>query len=394
VVKTDVRAAAICAAMAWLVYWLTAVCFHHVSTPPDAYFNHLAGSFLAHRLDLIDPPATWDLSNFHGRWYIPFPPLPAIVMMPLVAFAGVDAINTTLFCTIAGATAVAFVFLLLDGLSQRRWTTLSQAENLWLTALFAFGTVNWWMSTTGSVWYVDQVTTSTFIALATMLAVRGAPPVATGASLGLAICGRPPVIGIAFLIIVIHGMVDEKFRVSWPALMAFAAPVLVAITALALYNQRRFGTPTDFGYLYAANLSGDGQMYGQLNLHFLKRNLWFMFLAGPEWNAARGIWAPSRTGMSVFLTTPAFLLIFTARRPTRLAVGAWLAAALGVIPALLYYTTGAHQFGSRFTLDITIPMLVLVALSVRDGLSRVAKAAILLSIAANALGAAWWHWPR
>ena len=63
---------------------------------------------------------------------------------------------------------------------------------------------------------VDQVTTRTFIALATMLAVRGAPPV----------------IGIAFLIIVIHGMVDEKFRVSWPALVAFAArpPTLATST--------------------------------------------------------------------------------------------------------------------------------------------------------------------
>ncbi len=74
--------------------------------------------------------------------------------------------------------------------------------------------------------------------------------------------------------------------------------------------------------------------------------------------------------------------------------GAWLAVVLGLTPAWLYYTTGAHQFGSRFTLDVTIPLLVLLALAFPRRLPIGFRAAVLVGIVVNALGVAWWHWPR
>ncbi|MBI1725703.1 MAG: hypothetical protein HYR50_00365 [Candidatus Rokubacteria bacterium] len=302
--------------------------------------------------------------------------------------------NTTLFCAIVGGVSAALVFLLLEAMTWRRWVNLSRADSLWLTALFAFGTVNWWMSTTGNVWFVAQVTTCACVALAVLLTVRRAPPALVGASLTLAIMGRPHVLAISVLILALAAEGQSGLRLWGRWALSFAWPVLLGICVLAVYNQQRFGSPTDFGYLHVPNLSEDGRLYGQFNLHFLPRNLWAMFLATPQWNAARGIWAPSRTGMSVLLTTPAFLWLLLARRPRALVCAAWLSLAVGLTPPLLYFTTGSWQFGSRFTLDVTIPVLVLLAFAMRSGLTVPFRAAVALSVVANVIGVAWWHLPR
>jgi len=58
-------------------------------------WNLLAKSFLEGRLYLANPPSTWSLTFYQGHWYVPQPPLPAILMLPLVLFTG--DVNTILF---------------------------------------------------------------------------------------------------------------------------------------------------------------------------------------------------------------------------------------------------------------------------------------------------------
>ncbi len=224
------------ATMAWLAYWLTASLFNHATTPPDAYFDALASAFLHGRLDLISPVSTWDLAWHNGHWYVPFPPLPALLMMPALVLGGV---NTTLYCTIMGGLTVGVVFLLFETITARGWNGLSRVDNLWLTALFGFGTVNWWMSTSGSVWYVAQVTTCTFVAIAALLAVRGAAPVAIGSAFAAALCGRPPVVAVALLIITVVNEDRKSLQASARWHVAFASPILIVIGALAACCSRR-----------------------------------------------------------------------------------------------------------------------------------------------------------
>ena len=58
---------------------------------PTAYFNYLADSFLHGQLHLrLLPSSLHDLSFFDGRYYLYWPPMPAVVLMPFVAIFGVN----------------------------------------------------------------------------------------------------------------------------------------------------------------------------------------------------------------------------------------------------------------------------------------------------------------
>ena len=81
-------------------YVLTMVAFHHFGTSPVSYFNLLARSFIEGHTYLADPPATVDLANYHDRWYVPFPPLPAVLMVPAVLLSGARDVNVGLFMAI------------------------------------------------------------------------------------------------------------------------------------------------------------------------------------------------------------------------------------------------------------------------------------------------------
>ena len=80
------------------------------------HFVYLAESFLHGRLDLLhvpDPP--YDLTPLEGRWYVSFPPLPALLLTPLVAVWGL-AVSDVAFSVALGALGVMLFFLVLERL--------------------------------------------------------------------------------------------------------------------------------------------------------------------------------------------------------------------------------------------------------------------------------------
>ncbi len=390
--------------MVWLaafaLYGGTARIFDHATTPDVAYFNHLADAFLQGRLYLAAPPSTHDLTLYQGRWYVPFPPLPALLMVPWVALMGVDTLNTVLFAALFGALNVALLFLLLIGLAQQQWTLLSMADNLWLALLFGVGSVHWYMSTIGSVWFIAQICTVTFVALAVWLAVERGSPWLIGLALALAVATRPTVL---FTWPLLFGIAATQLPLlqpmhTWQTLARWSIksliPLSLVLVLLLLYNQARFDNLFDFGYLtenVADELRPNLQRYGQFHLHYLPKNLWAMWLAGPQWDPEVNFWKPDGEGMSLLLTTPALLYLARARQRTWLVVGGWLAVALLLIPLLLYYNTGWWQFGYRFSLDFMIPVMVLLALAVRTRVSGSLRVLIGLGVVVNLYGVLWWH---
>lgn len=386
--------------LAAALYWGSASYFQATSTPDVAYFNHLAAAFLQGRTELIAPPSTHDLTQFRGRWYVPFPPLPALLMMPAIALVGLTGLNTVLFAAIFGGLNVALVLLLLLALRARGWSRLGLSDNLWLTLLFGLGSVHWYMATIGSVWFVAQICTVTFLALAAWLAVAHNHAWLAGIALALAMLARPTValtwpllLGIAAMHLQTrHGHISWRPWLGWA--IRSLIPPLVAVAGLLYYNQIRFADPFDFGYLtanVAADLAADLHTYGQFHWHYLPKNFWAMLLAGPQWNEQINFWDADGQGMSLFLTTPALILLGRARQRTPLVIGAWLALGLVMIPLLLYYNTGWWQFGYRFSLDFMVPIMVLLAMAAGTRLSWPLRGLILVGVAVNLYGLIWWH---
>jgi hypothetical protein len=401
--RRDWLIAAAVLAGAAAIYWLSAALLGRTRPPVTAYFDQLSDAFLHGRLYLANPLATDDLTQYAGRWYVPFPPLPALLLLPWVAVAGLARVNTVLFCALIGGVNVALAFLLARALARRGWSQLGMADSLWLAGLLGLGSVHWYMATLGSVWFVGQVCTLAFILLAAWLAAETGHPLAAGAALAAAMLGRPTVALCYPLLLAIGGQIaadqtgghNRRAWLRW-AIWSAVPPLFVGALLLA-YNQARFGSPLDFGYMaenVSPELRGDLRIYGQFNLHYLPHNLWAMLLAGPRWDPARREIVPTVDGMSLLLTTPALLYLFRPARGSALALGAWLAIGLVLVPLLTYYNTGWWQFGYRFSLDFMTPVLVLLAIGAGPRLGWRMRALIAIGALVNAWGCWWFLNPR
>ncbi len=381
--------------LALVVYAVSAIVLGRVATPESAYFDRLAESFLHGRLYLVAPPSNHDLTRYHGQWYVPFPPLPALLMLPWVAGLGVNGFNTVAFAVVVGAVNVGLAYLLLAALRRRGWIALGERDRLWLTALWGVGSVHWYMSTQGTVWFVSQICTATFMLLSAYLAVTRRGALWVGLALMAAMWARPLVV-LVFPLLAVLGTLetdrvwDPRRALRW----SLIAGIPLALGALALlgYNAARFDDPFDFGYLtenVSREVAGDLKKYGQFNLHYLANNLRIMFLAGPVWDDEIRQIVPVVDGMSLWWTTPAIVLAFRARAPRVLSGAAALSVVLLAIPLALYYNTGWWQFGYRFSLDFMTPLLALIAMGAGRKLGWFQRLLIVIGIAVNAWGT-WW----
>ncbi len=381
---------------AFSIYLLSAVRKDRLVSPTNAHFNLLADAFLQGHLFLANPPSTYDLTLFNNRWFVPFPPLPALLMLPFVAAFGAERINTVLFSLVIGAVNVTLVFLILCAMADRGWIKLNAVDNLWLTILFGVGSVHWYITTLGTVWFVSQICTVLFIALAVWTAIVFDSPILSGALLGTAMLARPNVALTYPLLVAIAVMKIPREQLRWKTVgrrAAFLAiPLFVATVVLLAYNWARFENPFNFGYqtqnVYP-EMAQDLLTFGQFNLHYVARNFWAMFLALPQWNAEIQSIVPLDAGMSIFITTPALVFLARARQKSPLVIGAWVSIALLLIPLLTYYNTGAAQFGYRFSLDLMVPVLMLLALAANDIVSWPMRLLISVGIIVNAWGVMW-----
>ena len=137
------------------------------------------------------------------------------------------------------------------------------------------------------------------------------------------------------------------------------------------YNLMRWGTPVDDGY--ARLTEGDVFFnHGLFSLLYLPRHFVAIFLEPPDIVPGTPFFLrPHFIGMSLFLTTPAFVWIFAALREIRRDVAVAAAAAamlLALLLDVLHGTVGFQQFGYRFSIDAQ-PFLIALALS-GDGLHR------------------------
>lgn len=375
-----------------------------------------------------------DVTPFAGRFYVSFPPMPAILMLPFVAVAG-PGFDDRLFSIALGSIDVALTYLLARRLSApgygRPGVPLGRLEAIAVATLLGFGTVHFYAALAGTVWFIAHVVSVTFALLYLIECAGACRPFVAGAALALAFLARTPLIfGLVFWAALALQRTGPPSTII-PRAIRFSIPLAAAIALLLGQNVIRFGSPLDFGYLsmrIARQLQPDLQQYGQFSPHFLARNLAALLVTPPivapidpsTWLQTIG----GVTGLPRLLQTPTSrlgapfpitfdpwgtglwavspALIFSLRPPRRqdlaLAGTAWLSAFLVAAPDLLYYNTGWVQYGDRFSLDFTPFLLVLTAMGLRRSLCagwRILFVALLIvSIASNVLGARWFlHLP-
>ena len=379
---------------------------------------------------------------------LPFPPLPGLVLVPFVALWGL--------ATDERAVSVAFgaidVGLAWWALGQLR---VSRSIRLATTLFFAVGTVFFYAAQEGTTWFFAHVVAVGCALLAVGVALGGDPgaddaveaaPTAgdllapiglairrpfgvidrrqlvAGLLFGLACTARLTVVfGAQFLLFVGSG--GSWVRRAISAGIGTAIPV----SLLLAYNLASSGQLFQPGYDYQYRAEASG--YPTLNYHpdwsiedirYLPQNLGILFLQAPAIlpdalpttlmtpgdpacqapDAQRGLFdrdcpiaEPEAIGMSILLTSPAYLFVLSAlwRARSRLVAGAFLAVVAIAFVNLLHFSQGWVQFGYRFSNDFVAFALPLVAAGMarRDRVGWLGVGLVALSIAINAWGVAW-----
>ena len=328
------------------------------------YYGRLASALLHGRWWLEEAPSWLNelLSCGDGRFCVAYPPLPAILALPLVPFLPTS-VAQVVASRVAGGASVGILYCALRGLAMPR------AYALCGVALSALGTTLFFTSVDGRAWYAAHAAAMLFLSASFAVATRGGTPAAVGALLGVAALARLPV-AAAFpaLALVAARRRGTTYRTALLGVVLGGLPLALLYIG---YDLLRWGTPLDSGYARLAE--GDFFFnHGLFSILYLPRHLYAIFLAPPELVEGTPFFLrPRFEGMSLFLTTPAFLWVFAGLRHVRrdvIIAATATAALLALLPDVFHGTVGFQQFGYRFSIDAQ-PFLVTLALA-GDGLSR------------------------
>lgn len=372
--------------------------------PPTlpSHFVYLADSWLHGHLYLSSAPAnTLDYTWHDGHWYVAFPPLPAILLLPFVAMSH---LSNQILVTFAFSVSIGLVNI---GLMSRVFHLFFEKMGKlgppisWHILLFSFGTEHLMATMQGNAWYLAHLVATTFLLLYITETFTQQRPILAGLYLGLAALSRITTL-LAFPLFLFQISATHltsskeplQVRSQHPLqiLLLFSVPLCVFGIGMLLYNFARFGSLFDFGY-NTMNVNPLLQEilheYGQFNLHFIPTNLRYMLFDPPRLLSRFPYLSFSPFGTGIFWTTPSLLFAFFAFRHKKhflTTLSLISSCILIIIVLLLYFNTGWYQFGYRFSMDFLPFGLILSSIGMYKLKDTYAKIAIGFAVGINVWG--------
>ncbi len=345
-------------------------------------YNHyalLAEGWLAGRLDLGgEPPAYTELNDFalyRDKWFVSFPPAPALLLVPLVAITrSADRTPDGLVFLLVAAAAPSVLFCALEKLRDARASVRSRIENAVIAMLLPLATVFWFSAVQGTVWFAAHALGTLLVAAAVWASVRADRPVLAGTFLAFAFATRPPLIlaGAFFaaeLISLVRGR-SLPLPAAARRLALFVTPIAIGLLILAVYNRARFDDALEFGHRHLMVVWRPRMdKWGLFSLHYLGKNLGVALASTPFLGGVAAPFSITGHGLALWITSPFLALALWPRalsKPARSTFrGLAITAALVALPSLLYHNTGWVQFGYRFSNDYVVLLLCMLAVGRR-----------------------------
>jgi len=397
-------------------YWLAR------PNPIDWYDHHLylAEALLHGTFNVADtgiPDWFQDVVVVDDGKYLPYGPAPAILLTPFVAIWGTDFDQTRFSMVLGAVNAVLFWYTL-------GFLKVKPLSRVLGVAFFAFGTVHFYSATEGTIWFYNHVCAVFFLLTAIILFLKRVPLYLPAIALGFAWWSRgPTLLAAPFFLYGILARYDEGFSLKSLASLGFytrlrgskalrdgivfACALVPFGVLMLLYNEARFGSPfgTGFQTVYESYTNG-GLPYSFYRLdhpdtsHFplfdprnIPLHLYTLFLMPPQYFPDLSVFRPSPYGLSIFLTSPAFVYALFVKRRTWLKPASWIAIGLISIPLFMHYSQGWVQYGYRFLLDFMPFLVILTVLSFDDHPTPRSRALqiglVALSIVAGLWGRYW-----
>lgn len=354
-----------------------------------------AQAFLRGTLELSRPVE--DVALFQGKTYSPYPPAPAILLLPLVAVFGVDGPLPTVLALVLTGLGVWSAYRICT-----RVGVTGRSAHVLVAGLF-LGTAYWSaVLLSSTVWYLSHVVAVTALLVAFDQALRGRAT-AAGLLLGVAVLSRQFTVFAAPMLLAV--LLDNPPTDNPPTdnppgrgrqvlrSAAFALPLSAFLGGYLAFNAARFSGPFDTGYAYLP-LTGFLQERvaenGLFSLSYVPFNTVYLLLqgfsvrySGPQLLSPQGM---DPFGTSLLMASPFLVFAALARSRRRTLLVAWACVLLVVAGELLYYNNGFAQTNAqRFSLDFVPMLFVLLCWGVARARTQVWQVAVGYSVALNVI---------
>lgn len=318
-----------------------------------------AQSWLQGRTDVDSEHASYlELAVYEGKYYVSFPPLPSVVMLPFVALFGTEAPDNLVIAAFAVATAICAYRILRNAGTRDLYA-------LFISLFYVLGCNVLAMSLDGGVWFTAQTINMFLCTLAVGFFLMDRR-MASYLCLALAVGCRPfsAIYIVAFFIIYLYrDYKAEKLgefvkRHVYPAL-----PVVGVAVLYMMYNYVRFDNPFEFGHNYLPEFTESKD--GQFSFVYFFDNLKRLLIGPVRIDGNLNLSFEKFNGFMFYVANPIFLILlgrmFANIKNRRVSQARIVIAASMLVNLFLlccHKTLGGWQFGARYTCDM-IPFALL-----------------------------------
>lgn len=351
-------------------------------------YVHQANSILQWRFDIDQ--YYHDVAIYNERFYVPFPPFPALLLLPIVVIFGVASTKVML---------VSIVLSILNVIVLRRILKKLDVDSKiipWILACFFLGTAYWTsLLQSSSVWFFAHIVSVTCMLLAINEVLGKGRGVLAGLFLGMAFLSRQlSIYSIFFLFIMLLDKSSFNTR-KWKFgnVLAFVISVSFCIGVYMIFNWIRFDNIFDTGYSYISLpgfLKERVEQYGLFHPVYVPFNFFYMFLQGFHVEFSPTTYLSGLTmnsfGTSITFASPFVFIAFFAKWKSNVLWAAWISVGMSLVHMLFYYNNGYVQVNAqRFSLDFLPVLILLVAIGIKRMPESLWKTAIIYSITMNVI---------
>lgn len=365
---------------------------------------HQAKSFLEGRLDI--PQYYHDVAVFKGRYYVPFPPFPAVLLVPFVALFGIKFTNTVLIGIALGVLSFIVLRRILGRLN------IEPQSALWILAAFFGGTAYWFcLIRSTHVWFFSHIIAVACILLAIDNILGRGRGFLAGCFIGMAFLSRQVTIySVIFLLVLLWHRPEYRHRRDRITnIIMFLIPIILCLGAYLAYNWFRFENILDTGYSYIfaatdySTVSSPDffqkarfEKYGLFHPVYVPFNFIHMFVQGFHIEFSQpdflGSIRMNPFGTSLTFASPFVFVGLMAKWKKSHLWAAWLSISLMVTQILFYVSNGWVQVNAcRYTLDFLPILVLLVAIGTNSVKPKIWKTAIAYSIGLNIVAIGIYH---
>lgn len=333
---------------------------------------------------------TGDMIFYHGKYYLPYPPAPAILLLPFVLVF--EKINSLLICVLLSCLNMFVMYSLFRKLK------IQDTFIPWLIYGFMFGTGYWFvLLTSHHVYGFAEVVSVTGILLFLNELLGKKRSLLLGLFLSIAFLSRQFTIVLCLFAIgyLLHYYLispkEQNKKLFWRKTILFLCSFGCSVLIYCLYNYARFGNPIDSGYRYIAFLGVLEERvdhYGVFSIHYVLYNLYNYLLKGFNitftGNGLLHIHGMDLFGSALLIASPFLVSAFKSGWQPCLRIFAWVTIGIIFTGLLFYHNNGEEQVNtSRFTLDF-LPLMYLMTASGADKIPAwLFKSMVIYAIVVN-----------